>query len=154
MFLGSPHAHARIATIDTSGARAMPGAVAILTGEDVAAAGLKSLGDALSFKRPDESNLAAPPRPILAQGVMRFVGEAVAVIIAESAAVARDAAEAIMANYEELSTVTGQRDAIAPGAPQFWPAADNSIVAETRYGDQAAVEAAFAKAAHVVVLVS
>ena len=152
VFLRSPHAHARIASIDTSAARAMPGVVAILTGEDVAAAGLKSLGVALPFKRPDGSDLAAPPRPILAQGLVRFVGEAVAAIIAESAAAARDAAEAIMVDYEELPPVTALRDAIAPGAPQLWPAAGNNIVAETRYGDQAAVEAAFAKAAHVVAL--
>jgi aerobic carbon-monoxide dehydrogenase large subunit len=152
VFLRSPHAHARIASIDTGAARAMPGVVAILTGEDVAAAGLKSLGVVLPFKRPDGSDLAAPPRPILAQGLVRFVGEPVAAIIAESAAAARDAAEAIMVDYEELSAVTGLRDAIAPGAPQLWPAAGNNIVAETRYGDQAAVEAAFAKAAHVVSL--
>jgi len=152
VFLRSPHAHARIASIDTSAARAMPGVVAILTGEDVAAAGLKPLGVALPFKRPDGSDLAAPPRPILAQGLVRFVGEAVAAIIAESAAAARDAAEAIMVDYEELPPVTALRDAIAPGAPQLWPAAGNNIVAETRYGDQAAVEAAFAKAAHVVAL--
>jgi len=152
VFLRSPHAHARIIAMDTSAARAMPDVVAILTGEDVAAAGLKSLGVALPFKRPDGSDLAAPPRPILAQGLVRFVGEPVAAIIAESAAAARDAAEAIMGDYEELPAVTGLRDAIAPGAPQLWPAAGNNIVAETRYGDQAAVEAAFAKAAHVVAL--
>ena len=152
VFLRSPHAHARIASIDTSAARAMPDVVAILTGEDVAAAGLKPLGVALPFKRPDGSDLAAPPRPILAQGLVRFVGEAVAAIIAESAAAARDAAEAIMVDYEELPAVTNLREAIAPGAPQLWPAAGNNIVAETRYGDQAAVEAAFKTAAHVVAL--
>ena len=152
VFLRSPHAHARIVSIDTSAARALPGVLAILTGEDVAAAGLKSLGVALPFKRPDGSDLAAPPRPILAQGLVRFVGEAVAAIIAESPAAARDAAEAIMVDYEELPAVTGLRDAIAPGAPQLWPAAGNNIVAETRYGDQAAVDTAFAKAAHVVAL--
>lgn len=152
VFLRSPHAHARILSVDTSAALAMPGVVAILTGEDVAAAGLKSLGVALPFKRPDGSDLAAPPRPILAQGLVRFVGEPVAAIIAESPAAARDAAEAVMVDYEELPAVTGLRDAIAPGAPQLWPAAGNNIVAETRYGDQAAVEAAFANAAHVVAL--
>ncbi|MCA3322953.1 MAG: xanthine dehydrogenase family protein molybdopterin-binding subunit [Roseomonas sp.] len=152
VFLRSPHAHARIMSVDTSAARAMPGVVAILTGEDVAAAGLKSLGVALPFKRPDGSDLAAPPRPILAHGLVRFVGEPVAAIIAESAAAARDAAEVIMVDYEELPAVTTLREAIAPGAPELWPAAGNNIVAETRYGDQAAVEAAFAKAAHVVSL--
>ncbi len=152
VFLRSPHAHARIVSIDSSAARALPGVLAILTGEDVAAAGLKSLGVALPFKRPDGSDLAAPPRPILAQGLVRFVGEAVAAIIAESPAAARDAAEAIMVDYEELPAVTNLHDAIAPGAPQLWPAAGNNIVAETRYGDQAAVDAAFTTAAHVVSL--
>lgn len=152
VFLRSPHAHARIASIDTSAARVLPGVVAILTGDDVAAAGLKPLGVALPFKRPDGSDLAAPPRPILAQGLVRFVGEPVAAIIAESPAAARDAAEAVMVDYEELPAVTKLRDAIAPGAPQLWPAAGNNIVAETRYGDQAAVDAAFKSAAHVVSL--
>ena len=152
VFLRCPHAHARIGAIDTGAACALPGVVAILTGDDVAAAGLKPLGVALPFKRPDGSDLAAPPRPILAQGLVRFVGEPVAAIIAESPAAARDAAEAVMVDYEELPAVTILRDAIAPGAPQLWPAAGNNIVAETRYGDQAAVDAAFKSAAHVVSL--
>ena len=152
VFLRSPHAHARILSIDTEAAAAMPGVVAILTGADIAQAGLKSLGVALPFKRPDGSDLAAPPRPILAQEKVRFVGEAVAAIIAETPAAARDAAEAIDVQYEELPAVVSLRDAIAPGAALLWPAATNNIVAETRYGDSAAADAAFAGAAHVVSL--
>src|SRR5690349_340808 len=78
VFLRSPHAHARIASLDAAAARAMPGVVAVLTGEELAAAGVKPMGVALPFKRPDGSPLAAPPRPILAIGHVRFVGEAVA----------------------------------------------------------------------------
>ncbi|MBY0333945.1 MAG: xanthine dehydrogenase family protein molybdopterin-binding subunit [Acetobacteraceae bacterium] len=151
-FLRSPHAHARILSMDTAPALAVPGVVAVITGEDLAAAGVKPMGIALPFKRPDGSPLAAPPRPILAQDTVRFVGEAVAAVIAETPAAARDGAEAIGVDYEELPAVAGLAAATAPGAPVIWPAAGGNIVAETRYGDAAATQAAFDAAAHVVAL--
>ena len=151
-FLRSPHAHARILSMDTAPALAVPGVVAVLTGEDLLAAGVKPMGIALPFKRPDGSPLAAPPRPILAQDTVRFVGEAVAAVIAETPAAARDGAEAIGVEYEELPGVAGIAAAAAPGAPVIWPAAGGNIVAETRYGDAAATQAAFDAAAHVVAL--
>lgn len=152
VFLRSPHAHARILAVDTAPALAVPGVLAVITGADLAAAGVQPMGIGLPFKRPDGSPLAAPPRPILAQDVVRFVGEAVAAVIAESPAAARDGAEAIAVDYEELPAVVGLAAAAAPGAPQVWPAAGGNIVAETRYGDAAATEAAFQGAAHVVAL--
>jgi aerobic carbon-monoxide dehydrogenase large subunit len=152
VFLRSPHAHARILSVDTAPALAVPGVVAVLTGDDVAKAGLKPLGAALPFKRPDGSAMAAPPRPVLAQDTVRFVGEAVAAVIAESPAAARDGAEAILVDYEELPAVTGLAQAAAPDAPLVWPAATGNVVAESRYGDATATEAAFAKAAHTVSL--
>jgi len=151
-FLRSPYAHADIRGIDTAAAVAMPGVLAILTGADLAAAELGRLGVALPFKRPDGSPLAAPPRPVLALDRVRFVGEAVAAVIAESPAQARDAAEAILVEYAELPVVAGLAAATAPGAPVLWEAASGNIVAETRYGDQAACDAAFRAAAHVVEL--
>lgn len=152
VFLRSPHAHADILSIDPGAALALPGVVAVLTGADLAAAGLKPLGVSLPFKRPDGSALAAPPRPVLAIGTVRFAGEAVAAIIAETPMAARDAAEAVAVDYAELPSVTGLAAAAAPGAPVVWPAATGNIVAETRYGDREAAEAGFAAAAHVVAL--
>ncbi|MDB5374168.1 MAG: aldehyde oxidase and xanthine dehydrogenase molybdopterin binding [Belnapia sp.] len=152
VFLRSPHAHADIVSIDVAAALALPGVAAVLTGPDLAAAGLKPLGVSLPFKRPDGSALAAPPRPVLAIGTVRFAGEAVAAIIAETPMAARDAAEAVEVEYAERPSVTGLAAAAAPGAPVVWPAATGNIVAETRYGDAAAAEAGFAAAAHVVSL--
>ncbi|MCB4821262.1 xanthine dehydrogenase family protein molybdopterin-binding subunit [Roseicella aerolata] len=151
-FLRAPHAHARIASIDTAPALALPGVLAVITGEDLARAGVKPMDVTLPFKRPDGSALAAPPRPILAQGHVRFVGEAVAAVIAESPAAARDGAEAVLVEYEELPAVIGLQAAAAAGAPLVWPQAGGNVVAETRYGDAAATEAAFRAAAHVVSL--
>ncbi len=152
VFLRAPHAHARIAAVDIAPALAVPGVLAVLTGAQLAAEGVKELLCTLPFKRPDGSALAAPPRPVLATGHVRFVGEAVAAVIAETPAAARDGAEAVEVTYEELPAVTGLAAAAAPGAPLVWPAATGNIVAETRYGDAAATEAAFAAAAHVVTL--
>ena len=95
VFLRAPHAHAKIVSIDAAPALAMPGVTAVITGQDLDKAGLKSFGVELPFRRPDGSPLAAPPRPMLAVDIVRFAGEAVAAVIADSAAQARDAAEAI-----------------------------------------------------------
>jgi carbon-monoxide dehydrogenase large subunit len=150
VFLRSPHAHARIRKLDAGAARAMPGVLAVITAEDLVAANAKPMLVTLPFKRPDGGALTAPERPVLAQGVVRFVGEAVAAIIAETPAQARDAAEAIEVDYEELPAVIGPGRAAEPGAPLVWEGAPGNIVAETRYGDAAAAEAAFAAAAHTV----
>src|SRR5215831_13513569 len=122
-FLRSPHAHARVVSIDAAAARAMPGVIAVLTGEDLVRAGVKPLPVSTDFKRADGSPSASPPRHALAVGTVRFVGEAVAAVIAETIAQARDAAEAIDVSYEPLAAVTGLADALAPTAPQLWPKA-------------------------------
>lgn len=150
VFLRSPHAHAKLVSMDIAAAAAMPGVVAILTGADLVAAGVKPMFVALPFKRPDGSALTAPPRHCLAVEEVRFVGEPVAAIIAETAAQARDAAEAIEVEYEELPAVIGPGNAAAAGAPLVWQGAPGNLVAESRYGDAAAAETAFASAAHVV----
>ena len=151
-FLRSPHAHARIASIDAAAARAMPGVIAVLTGEDLVRAGVKPLPVSTDFKRPDGSPGASPPRHALAVGTVRFVGEAVAAVIAESVAQARDAAEAIDVRYEPQPAVADLADAVAPGAPQVWAEASGNIAAEARYGNAAAAAKAFESAAHVVSL--
>jgi carbon-monoxide dehydrogenase large subunit len=151
-FLRSPHPHARIVAIDTKAAAALPGVIAVVTGDDLVSAGVKPLPLSADFKRPDGSPTASPPRHALAVGAVRFVGEAVAAVIAETIAQARDAMEAIDVRYEPLPCVVDADDAVAPGAPLVWPAATGNIAAFARHGDAAATEAAFAKAAHVVTL--
>ncbi len=151
-FLRSPHSHARITAIDTSTAAKMPGVIAIVTGDDLVRAGVKPLPLSADFKRSDGSPTASAPRHALAVGTVRFVGEAVAAVIAQGIGEARDAMEAIDIRYEALPSVVAVTDAIAPGAPLVWPAASGNIAAEARHGDAAATEAAFRKAAHVVSL--
>jgi carbon-monoxide dehydrogenase large subunit len=151
-FLRSPHPHARILGIDKAAAAASPGVIAILTGEDLVRARVKPLPSSADFKRADGSPTASPPRHALAVGAVRFVGEAVAAVVANSAERARDAAEAIDVRYETLPMVTDPADAVAAGAPLVWPAASGNIAAEIRHGNAAAAAAAFDKAAHVVAL--
>ncbi len=143
-FLRSPHAHARIVSLDTSAARRLPGIVAIITGEDLVKAGVKPIPLAPAFQRPDGSPAATPPRRALAFETVRFVGEAVAAIVAETYAQARDAAEAVEAEYEELPAVVDVDRAVAADA--------QNVIAEMRHGDAAAAAAAFKQAAHVVEL--
>ena len=151
-FLRSPHPHARIVAIDTMAARAMPGVIAIVTGDDLVRAGVKPLPLSADFKRSDGSPTASPAHHALAVGAVRFVGEGVAAIVAESGAQARDALEAIDVRYEALPGVAGATEAVASGAPLVWAAAAGNIASEVRHGDAAATTAAFAKAAHVVEL--
>jgi carbon-monoxide dehydrogenase large subunit len=151
-FLRSPHPHARIASIDVAAARALPGVVAIVTGKDLVAAGVKPLVQSGDFRRADGSPTAAPPQHALAVDVVRHVGECVAAIVAETAHQARDAAEAIDVRYEPLPSVADVDAAIAAGAPLVWPKATGNVACEARHGDVAKVEAAFARAKHRVAL--
>ncbi len=152
VFLRSPHAHARITALDVAAARAMPGVVAIVTGAELVRAGVKPLPTSPDFKRADGSKTAAPPQHVLAVDTVRFVGECVAAIVAETRDQARDAAEAIDVRYEALPAVVDIADAVAAGAALVWPAAAGNIACEARHGDAAATAAAFARAAHVVAL--
>jgi len=136
VFVRSPHAHARIRGIDATGARAMPGVLAVLTGADAAADGLQPLPLRPISINPHEvplQGLAFPSYPALAQGEVRFVGQAVAMVVAESLAAAKDAADEVLVDYEPL------------------PLAESACV-DCDTGDAAAVEAAFRRAAHVVSL--
>ena len=151
-FLRSPYAHARIVSIDATAAASMPGVVGVLTGADLVSAGVKPLPVAPMFQRPDGSPGATPLRPALADGVVRFVGEAVVALLAETADQAKDALEAVVVEYEDLPVVTELTEAAAEGAPLVWPAATGNIAAQMKHGDAAACDAAFAGAAHVVTL--
>ena len=150
VFLRSPHAHADITRIDTTAAAAVPGVIAILTGADYVADGLGNIpGNALP-KRLDGSPGFRPPRPGITRDRVRHVGQIVAMVIAESVALGKDAAEAIEIDYEplpiELDAVTGNR----PDAPLLWPDCPKNEAFHAQKGDAAATEAALAKAPHVV----
>jgi len=148
--LRSPHAHAEIRSVDVTAARAAPGVLAVLTGKELAERGLGTLKPGFVGKRADGSPGYASLQPLLAQGRVRFVGEAVAFIVAETINQAKDAAELITIEYAPLPAVITVDDALAPGAPSVWDDnPGNEGFTETR-GNAAAVDAAFAKAAHVV----
>ncbi|WP_332776486.1 xanthine dehydrogenase family protein molybdopterin-binding subunit [Polaromonas sp.] len=152
VFVRSPYPHARIVAMDTTAARAMPGVLQVVTGADLVAAGVKPIPGTSGFTRADGSPGATPPRRALAHERVRFVGEAVAAVVALTLQQARDAAEAIAIDYDELPMVVDMNDATAPGAPAICPEAPDNIAAETRYGNAQATAAAFARARHVVVL--
>jgi len=146
--LRAPHAHARLLGLDLAAARAMPGVALVLTAEDLRAMGLRPLPCITQVATL--APLIIPPRPALAEGVVRHVGEPVAFVVAESAVQARDAAEAIGAGYEPLPSVTDAVAALSPGAPQLWPEAPGNLAFRFEKGDRAAMEAGFARAARVV----
>jgi len=150
-FVRSPYPHAHIVSVDTSAARAMPGVRLIVTGPQLKAAGVKPMPRAVNFKRADGSPLAAPERYILAADRARYVGEAVAAVVADTEQQARDAAEAVIVNYQDLPHAVTLQDALADNAPLISDSPDNRV-AETRYGNAQATADAFAQAAHVVQL--
>lgn len=151
-FVRSPYPHARILSIDTSTAKGMPGVVAVVTGAELVAAGVKPIPHSPNFKRAGGAPGATPARRVLAHERVRYVGEAVALVVAGTMQQARDAAEAVMVDYEELPQVTDAADAVAPGAPALCDEAPDNISAEMRHGNEAATAEAFARAAHVVKL--
>lgn len=151
-FVRSPYPHARLVSIDRDSAAAMPGVLGVFTGADLEAAGVKPMPGAAAFKRADGADCATPARRALAFDRVRFVGEPVAIVVAETARQARDAAEAVMVDYEELPMVVDIASAVAEGAPLVCDAATGNIAAEMRHGSAEATAAAFAKASHVVAL--
>ncbi len=146
--LRSPHASARIVSINISAAQAMPGVLMVLTGADIDHLGV--LRCITPRHKRDGSPLNQTPWRMLAQGQVRYVGDAVAAVFAETRAAAQDAAEAIEVEYEPLPSVTDVAEAIEPGAPEVWPGiAPGNESVFFKLGNQPAVEAAFARAAHV-----
>ena len=150
--LRSPHAHARIVSIDTAEAVKMPGVAAIYTGADLVGDNIGSLPTLDIFKRPDGSPMTVPPRRLLAHEIVRFAGEGVVAVVAKSRLEAQAAAEAVGVEYEVLPSVVDPVEATRPGAPVVWPQAPDNIVAAMSYGDAAKVEEVFSKAAHTVSL--
>src|SRR4051794_10916971 len=148
--LRSPHAHAKILSIDVKPASEMPEVEAVYTGADLIADNIGTIPTLSVFVRPDGKPMTVPPRRLLAHEIVRFAGEPVAAVVARSRVAAQTASEAIVVEYEVLPSVVDPLEAAEPGAPAVWAEAPDNVVAAMSYGDAAAVEAAFAKAAHVV----
>ncbi len=144
------HAHAKIVSLDIDAAKKAPGVLAVLTAADVKAAGYGDLPVPGGLKRPDGSPMYKPRYPILAETHVRWVGDCVAFVVAETLAQANDAAEMILVDYEDLPAVISTADATTPGAPRVWDDCPDNICFGELVGDKAATDAAFAKAAHVV----
>ncbi|NNU44692.1 xanthine dehydrogenase family protein molybdopterin-binding subunit [Ramlibacter montanisoli] len=152
VFVRSPYPHARIVSVDTGNAAGMPGVAKVVTGAELVQAGVKPIPTNPAFKRGDGSPVATAPRRALAHERVRYVGEPVALVVAQTLQQARDAAEAVSVEYEELPHVVELQAAVSPGAAVLCDAAPDNIAAEMRYGDAKASDQAFARAAHVVSL--
>jgi len=156
--LRSPHAHARIAGIDVAAAVDAPGVLAVLTGRDAAADGLRPIPHSPVPSNPHEVPLQSrdgslffiAPHPALAIDAVRYVGEPVAVLVAETLAQAMDAAERIDVSYQVLPAVARSRDALMLGAPLVWEQHGSNLCVDSETGNKADVDAAFTRAAHVV----
>lgn len=141
-FVRSPHAHARFAAIDAAAARRLPGVVAVYTGQDVQVGALPC-----GWMLP---GIKVPPRPVLASGTVRYVGEPVAIVVGDSPWAAKDAAQAVHVGWEPLPAVSSARKAHEPGAPQLFGDIPRNESFYWTIGDRGAVDAAFATAARVV----
>jgi carbon-monoxide dehydrogenase large subunit len=148
--LRAGHAHARIRAIETERARQMPGVLLVLTGEDWEKAGFGDLPIASGMKGLDRRAAFRPPHPPLARERVRWVGEPVAFVVAESAHQAADAAEAIAVDCEPLPAIVSTAEALAPGAPRVWPEAADNIAFVHVEGDKEKTDRTFAEAARIV----
>ncbi len=146
----SDRPHAKINGIDTAAAKKAPGVVAVFTGADMAADNVGGLPCGWQIHNKDGSPMAEPPHPVLATGKVRHVGDPVVVVIAETKQQAKDAAEQIAIDYQDLPAAASLRDAIAPGAALVHDEVPGNICYDWHIGDKALVDAAFAKAAKVV----
>src|SRR5262252_6423213 len=138
-FIRSPHAHAKVKRIDASEALKMPGVLAVLNGKELVDDKIGNLICGWAITSKDGSPMKMGAWPALAPETVRFVGQAVAVVIAETKNQARDAAEAVVVNYEELPAVASVKHAIKPGAAQLHPEAPGNVIYDWHLGDDAAV---------------
>ncbi|MFQ6024439.1 MAG: xanthine dehydrogenase family protein molybdopterin-binding subunit, partial [Acidiferrobacterales bacterium] len=135
-FVRAPYAHARVVSIDTEGAHSVPGVLAVYTSKDVKAAGLGTIRCLIPLKQTDGKPLVTPPRLLLADGAVRHVGEAVAMVVAENIDTARDAAERVEVDYHELPAIVDTAAAGAVDAPQVWPQAPGNVCFRWEKGDR------------------
>ena len=150
--LRSPHAHADITHLDTTAAKAAPGVHLVLTGEDVKKAGFGDLPCLVPIENRDGTQRADTPRPMLAQGRVRHVGDPVALVVADTLEQAKDASELIEVDYEARPHTVGTYESAQPGAPLVHDHIKNNIVFDWEMGDRAKTDAAFAKADKIVKL--
>ena len=148
-FVRSPHAHARVLGVDVADAKTAPGVIDVITGAELLAAGIGDFPIGPGLKNAQGNPMSAPPYYALATDAVRFVGQAVAAVVATTRAQAEDAAERVLVDYEELPVAVSIDAALAPGAAQLWPDAPGNIAAVAQWGKPADCDAAFAKAAHV-----
>jgi carbon-monoxide dehydrogenase large subunit len=148
-FVRSDRAHAEIVAVDVERALKHPGVKAVVTGADAVRAGYVKPMHTLNFPGKGGMQTRAPERPVLAHTGVHFVGEAVALVVAESAEAAQDAVELVEIRYRDRPAVVSPEEALAPGAPQLHENVPGNLALEAEVGDAAAVEAAFARAAHV-----
>src|SRR3954463_11346704 len=151
-FIRSPHAHAEVKGIDSSAAMKMPGVVAVLTGKQIVDDKVGNLICGWAITSKDGTPMKMGAWPAMAPETVRFVGQAVAVVIADTKNLAKDAAEAVVVEYEELPAVADIRAAIKPGAPQLHPEAPGNVIYDWHIGEEAATNEAFKNAANVVAL--
>ncbi|NGO50251.1 xanthine dehydrogenase family protein molybdopterin-binding subunit [Allomesorhizobium camelthorni] len=151
-FVRSPHAHADITGIDVDAAKAMPGVVGVLTGRELKADGIGNLICGWMIHSKDGTPMKMGAWSPLAVDRVRYVGDAVAIVVADTKGQARDAAEAVEVTYNERPAVTDATRALEPGAPQLHPEADNNLIFDWDLGNADETEAAFANAAHIVKL--
>jgi aerobic carbon-monoxide dehydrogenase large subunit len=149
-FVRSPHAHARIVRVDTSAALGSPGVIGVLTGAELANDKVGGLICGWMIHSKDGSPMKAAPFAPLARDVVRFVGNPIAIVVADTKNAARDAAELVQVEYEQLPAVVDPAKAQAPGAPQVHAEAPGNTIYQWALGDKGAVDRAFAGAAHVV----
>ena len=148
-FVRSDHAHAQIVSLNTARALAHPGVKHVFTGADAVAAGYVRVAHMLAAPGRNGMKARALDRPVLAHGKVRFVGEAVALVVADSAAAAADAAEWVEVEYKALQPIVNPEEALAPGAPQLDDAVPGNLVYESEAGNEAATAAAIQNAAYV-----
>ncbi|MBV9152349.1 MAG: xanthine dehydrogenase family protein molybdopterin-binding subunit, partial [Alphaproteobacteria bacterium] len=152
VLLRSPHANARIRALDIVAAAALPGVLAVLTGADLAKDGLGTIPCATGMTNRDGSPIAMPPRPALVRDRVRHVGDAVAMVVAETAAIARDAAEKIAVDYEALPAIVDTASAPQPGQPAVWDEYPGNLCFEWEVGDSGPAQRALANARHRISL--
>src|SRR5690606_7971686 len=152
VFVRSPHAHADILNIDVSKAEAMPGVIGVLTGRQLKADGIGNLICGWMIHSKDGTPMKMGAWSPLAVDRVRFTGEAVAIVVAETKGQARDAAEAVEVTYQERAAVISTVEALKPGAPQLHPEAEGNLIYDWEIGNAAETEAALARAAHITKL--
>jgi carbon-monoxide dehydrogenase large subunit len=145
----SPYPHARIVAVDVAAARKTPGVAAVFTGADLIAAGVGAFANSPALRGADGKPMDTPAYTPLATDVVRYVGQPVLAVVAQSRALAEQVAGELFVDYDPLPAVTGLDAALAADAPPVWPTSASNAVANSRFGDAAACDAAFARAAHV-----